>query len=65
MISRMRQLIKFVKKEDGLGTVEIVLIIAVLVALAFIFRTEIIGFLNNILQEIVGVADEFDPGNVQ
>jgi len=60
----MRRLIKFVKKEDGLGTVEIVLIIAVLVALALIFRNVIIDFVRDILDRIVGVEGDFDPGSL-
>jgi Flp pilus assembly pilin Flp len=44
----------FLKKEDGLGTVEIVIIIAVLVAVALIFRNAIIGFVKDILDSIFG-----------
>ena len=38
----MLNLIKsFIKEEDGLGTVEIVIIIAVLIGIAFIFKRQI------------------------
>ena len=48
---------KLWKNEDGMGTVEIVIITAVLVGLALLFREQIIGFLNNIL------AKTFENGN--
>jgi len=48
----------FLKEEDGLGTVEIVIIIAVLVGLAIIFRKAIFSFLNQILASIFGSAPE-------
>ena len=42
------------KKENGLGTVEIVVIIAVLVGLALIFRDAIINFAVNIMKSVFG-----------
>lgn len=39
----------FLKEEDGLGTVEIVLILVVLVSIAIMFRKVIIGFVQNTL----------------
>jgi hypothetical protein len=39
----------FILEEDGLGTVEIVIIIAVLVGLALIFRDAILSFATNIM----------------
>ena len=42
----------FIKEEDGLGTVEIVVIIAVLVGLALIFRKAIFSFVNQILNKL-------------
>lgn len=62
-ITVMRHLINFIKKEDGLGTVEIVLIIAVLVGLALIFRGHIMAFLEGLMETILGddIAPVFDP----
>ena len=40
----------FLKEEDGMGTVEIVIIIAVLVGLALIFRDAIINFSTNVMK---------------
>ncbi|MCX8129532.1 MAG: hypothetical protein N3I35_05450 [Clostridia bacterium] len=49
---------KFLKEEDGLGTVEIVVIIAVLIGLALIFRKAIFSFVNQILAKIFGSAGD-------
>ncbi len=53
----------FLKEEDGLGTVEIVIIVAILVGIALIFRTAIIGFVKTILGQIFNdnVMDKVDP----
>lgn len=49
----MMKLIKsFLKEEDGLGTVEIVVIIAVLVGIALIFRDAIIKFVTDIMKSV-------------
>jgi len=49
----MNKLIKsFLSEEDGLGTVEIVIIIAVLVGIALIFRDAIIKFVTSIMESI-------------
>lgn len=43
---------RFLSEEDGLGTVEIVVIIAVLVGIALIFRDAIIKFVTDIMKGI-------------
>ena len=48
---------RFIKDEDGLGTVEIVIIIAVLVGIALIFREVILDFVKDILKGIFGEKD--------
>jgi Flp pilus assembly pilin Flp len=48
---------RFIKEEDGLNTVEIALILAVLVALALIFRDRITAFINSIIDAITGKGD--------
>ena len=45
---------KLLKKKDGLGTVEIVIIIAVLVGIALIFRDAIISFVVRIMDGVFG-----------
>lgn len=55
----------FLKEEDGLGTLEIVVIIAVLIGIALIFRSKIIAFVTSMLNKIFGenVTDKVDPLN--
>lgn len=43
---------KFFREEDGMGTVEIVVIIAVLVGIALIFRDAIIKFVTEIMRNV-------------
>ena len=45
---------KFWQEEEGLGTLEIVLIIAVVIILALLFKDWIIG----LLQKLMGDADD-------
>ena len=48
----MRNLRTFIMEEDGMGTVEIVLIIVVLIALVALFRDGIKNVVNTILRKI-------------
>lgn len=43
---------RFWKEEDGMETIEVVVIIAVLIAVALIFRKGIIDFVNDLMQKI-------------
>jgi len=43
---------RFWTEEDGMGTVEIVIIIAVLVGLALIFRDAILGFATDVMRAL-------------
>ncbi len=55
----MNDLQKFWNEEDGMGTVEIVLIIAALVAVALLFKNKLIDFMNTALGNVFGgLADE-------
>ena len=42
----------FLKEEDGMGTVEIILIIVVLVGLVIIFKEQITNIVNSIFSKI-------------
>ncbi len=54
----MLKLIKdFIREEDGLGTVEIVIIIAVLVGVALIFRDTLIKFVSEIIKTVFNEND--------
>ena len=48
----MRNLRTFIKEEDGMGTVEVVLIIVVLISLVAIFRESIQKLLDSIMKTI-------------
>lgn len=43
---------EFWKEEEAMGTVEIVLIIAVLIAIALAFRTQITTFTNGLMENV-------------
>lgn len=58
----------FLKEEDGLGTVEIVVIIAVLVGIALIFRDAIINFVTGIMKSVFGddsITRDIDSGSIR
>lgn len=44
---------KFWKDESGMGVVEVILIIVVLIGLVIIFKTQITGVVNDIFEKIV------------
>lgn len=48
----------FVKEEDGMGTVEVILIIVVLVALVVIFKTQITKIVNSLFEKITEQTDK-------
>jgi Flp pilus assembly pilin Flp len=50
---------KFWKDEEGLGTLEILLIVAVLVGVALLFRTQIIEWVQKLLQKSGTEIDQF------
>lgn len=54
----MRNLKTFIKDEDGMGTVEVVLIIVVLIALVALFKDAISGVLNSVLKTIKNNANK-------
>jgi uncharacterized membrane protein YqjE len=46
-----RRLLDFWENEDGLGTLEMLMILAVLVAIAVVFRKWIISWINNLFEQ--------------
>lgn len=52
----LEHLKRFWKEEDGMGVVEIALIIIVLVAIVVIFREQISLLIENIFKKITGEA---------
>lgn len=42
----------FIREEDGMGTVEVILIIVVLISLVIIFKKQLTDIVNNIFSKI-------------
>lgn len=60
----MMNLIKnFIKEEDGMSTVEIVIIIAVLVGIAILFRNYITDFVQYVLGMVLNKGEVDNPYN--
>ncbi|CDD58831.1 hypothetical protein NQ488_13280 [[Bacteroides] pectinophilus] len=49
---------KFVEDEDGMGVVEIILIIIVLIGLVVIFKRQITSLVNSILSKMTSQANQ-------
>ena len=47
---------EFLKQEDGVGTVEMILILVVLIALVIIFKTQLTDLVNTIFEKITTQA---------
>ena len=60
----MRQMKKWIAGEEGLGTIELVLLICVLIALALMFKDTIVEFVEDILGNISSQETVFDPGTI-
>lgn len=43
----------FLREEEGMGTVEIILIIVVLIGLVIIFKTQLRSLVNTVFEKIV------------
>ncbi|MCD8083841.1 MAG: hypothetical protein LUE86_10125 [Clostridiales bacterium] len=48
----------FLAEEDGVGVIEVVLILVVLIGLVIIFKSQITTLLNNIFTEINSQSEE-------
>lgn len=53
-----RQILDFFKEEDGVGVIEVVLIMVVLIGLVIIFKKQITTLLENIFKEINSQSKE-------
>ncbi len=49
---------EFWEEEEGMGTVEMILIIAALVAVALVFRNQIMGFITNTGNDVFNQASQ-------
>lgn len=48
---------RFLKEEDGMGVVEVILIIVVLISLVLIFKTQITSIVNTLLRKVKNSAN--------
>ena len=53
-----KELAAFLKEEDGVGVIENVLILVVLIGLVIIFKKQITTLLNNVFKEINSQSKE-------
>lgn len=51
-MNELKGIRELLNEEDGMGTVEVILIIVVLVGLVVIFKTQITRIVNNLFQRI-------------
>lgn len=49
----------FLRDEDGLETVEMVILLVVLVSIAFAFRKTVVNWFNGFIEDTQGQAKEF------
>ncbi len=54
---RLKGLGDFIKEDDGMGTVEVILIIVVLVGLVIIFKSRITEIVENLFDKITTQTD--------
>ncbi|NLW02510.1 MAG: hypothetical protein GX027_04505 [Clostridiaceae bacterium] len=62
----MMRLKYFLLGRRGLNTVEVIVILAVILGIALLFRNEIVGFVNDLIQSIFKqeYKQPFDPSNI-
>ncbi|MDO5425802.1 MAG: Flp1 family type IVb pilin [Eubacteriales bacterium] len=53
----MNHIQAFLQEEDGVGVVEIILILVVLISLVVIFKKQLTSLVNNILKKITTQSD--------
>lgn len=58
-MKQLKNFKQFLTEEDGMGTVEIILIIVVLVGLVLIFKEQITDIVNSIFDKITKQTNKF------
>lgn len=58
-LCKPKGIVQFLQEEDGMGTVEIILIIVVLIGLVIIFKNQITAIVNNLFSKITNEVDKF------
>jgi Flp pilus assembly pilin Flp len=54
----MNKMKEFIKEEDGIGVVEIILILVILIGLVIIFKSQIEALVNKIFATITSKSQE-------
>lgn len=54
----------FFRDESGLATLEMVLLVCILIALALMFKDTIVDFVSGVLDSIAGQGSAFDPSSI-
>ena len=52
----MKHIVAFIKEEEGIGVVEIILILVVLISLVIIFKSQLTSLVNSIFNKITNQA---------
>lgn len=52
----LREVKRFMREEDGVGVVELILILVVLIGLVLIFKKQLTNLVNNIFETITDKA---------
>lgn len=58
-LGAIRKLESLAEDEEGIGTLEIVLIAAVIIAIALLFKDWILDFLESLMDKVEGKSDTF------
>lgn len=58
-MSNLKSVKQFLTEEEGMGTVEIILIIVVLVGLVLLFKEQITKIVNSIFTKITNQTNKF------
>ena len=56
--NQLKGMREFLREEDGMGTVEIILIIVVLVGLVLIFKDKITDIIDNLFKKITSQSNK-------
>ncbi len=56
-MNKMNRFKRFISEENGMGTVEVILIIVVLISLVIIFKSQLTSLVNTIFNKITSTAN--------
>jgi len=57
----MNTLIRLIKEENGISTIEVVVILGIMLGIALIFRETIVGFVKTLLVEFFDAEKYIQP----